>query len=122
MRQQCAREAASDWRPYKLFNLTDDITDNPRYSGLLQSGDVVAVISEATANLNKIRAEAPVQQPAAAAAAAAAAPAAAAPPPAAQRVAAAASAAATTPAAPATAAPVGAASLVQSGTVSQQQG
>jgi hypothetical protein len=121
MREQCAREAASDWRPYKLFNLTNDITDNPRYSDLLQGGDVVAVISEATANLNKIRAEAPVQQPATAAAttAAAAAPAASAPPPATKP---AATAAASTPAASATAAPAGAVSLVQSTTASQQQG
>lgn len=62
IREQCAEEAAADWRPYLLFNLTDDITTNPRYSGLLQGGDVVAVISEASANLNRMRAEAPVQQ------------------------------------------------------------
>lgn len=62
IREQCAQEAAADWRPYLLFNLTDDLTTNPRYSGLLQGGDVVAVISEASANLNRLRNEAPVQQ------------------------------------------------------------
>lgn len=81
IREQCATEAASDWRPYKLFNLTDDVSTNPRYSGLLQSGDVVSVISEATANLNAIRDAAPVQaQPAAGVPATAAVPTAASPP------------------------------------------
>jgi hypothetical protein len=78
LREQCAREAASDWRPYKLFNLTEDVAANPRYGGLLQSGDVVSVISEATANLNAIRDATPVQTPVQAQPAAAAVPAAAA--------------------------------------------
>jgi hypothetical protein len=124
IREQCAEEAAADWRPYLLFNLTDDLTTNPRYSGLLQGGDVVAVISEATANLNRMRAEAPVQQfptaapvtqaqPEAGAATAAAAAAAAAP---AAAAAAAPAAAGAESAAPAGAVPAG------GGVVAQQLG
>lgn len=77
-REQCAREAAPTWRPYKLFNITDSFTTNSRYSYLLGSGQqVVAVISAATAKLNEIRAQQPVvQQPPAATAPAQSAPAA----------------------------------------------
>jgi predicted kinase len=54
-REACAVEAAKTWRPFRLFNLTDTITTAPQYVSVLEGGDVVAVISDATAKLNRLR-------------------------------------------------------------------
>jgi hypothetical protein len=54
-REACAEQAAKTWRPYRLFNLTDNITTAPQYVKVLESGDVVGVISDATAKLNRLR-------------------------------------------------------------------
>jgi hypothetical protein len=39
------------WRPYKLFNVTDTITQDPRYVAA-RGEHIVAIISEATAAVN----------------------------------------------------------------------
>jgi hypothetical protein len=62
-REACAVEAAKTWRPYRLFNLTDAITAAPEYVQVLQGGDVVGVISDATAKLNRLRQQSPAMQP-----------------------------------------------------------
>ncbi|WIA20181.1 hypothetical protein OEZ85_006029 [Tetradesmus obliquus] len=61
-REACAVEAAKTWRPYRLFNLTDNITTAPKYVKVLESGDVVGVISDATAKLNRLRQQSPAAQ------------------------------------------------------------
>ncbi|WIA40472.1 hypothetical protein OEZ86_013828 [Tetradesmus obliquus] len=62
-REACAVEAAKTWRPYRLFNLTDNITEAPQYVKVLESGHVVGVISDATAKLNRLRQQSPAAQP-----------------------------------------------------------
>jgi hypothetical protein len=62
-RESCAVEAAKTWRPFRLFNLTDTITTAPQYVRVLESGDVVGMISDATAKLNRLRQQSAVAQP-----------------------------------------------------------
>jgi hypothetical protein len=52
-RSACAEAAAKSWRPFRLFNLTDDVNTNPRYQQTLAEGDVVQIISSASAALNR---------------------------------------------------------------------
>eukprot|EP00775_Hariotina_reticulata_P006886 gene6886-7102_t len=52
-RSACAEAAAKTWRPFRLFNLTDTVNSNPRYQRTLAGGDVVQIISAATAALNR---------------------------------------------------------------------
>jgi hypothetical protein len=66
IRAECAELSARTWRPYNLFNISNTITANPRYQGVLAGGNVVGVISDTTAKLNALRQAAapPPAQPA----------------------------------------------------------
>ena len=54
-RHACAVDSGKVWRPYTLFNVTDDITTAARYVQA-RSMHIVAVISEATAAVNQAQA------------------------------------------------------------------
>jgi predicted kinase len=62
-REACAEEAAKTWRPFRLFNLTDTVTTDQQYVRVLEGGDVVGVISDATAKLNRLRQQSAAAQP-----------------------------------------------------------